>query len=76
MADEINKKLSDFFRQLADKIDNNELNNEALIQAFQMLVSWQFNREYPDESMFSEAEMMKFFTMGWFVYEQILKEKR
>lgn len=67
-----NSLLAPFLRKLADDLDQKKLSPEELQLVGDFYMSWVLNSD-SDESEISDKEFMKFVTMGWYVYRQILK---
>ena len=63
-----NNALAPFLRKLADDLEKNKLSNEETQRIGEFYMSW-LNTE---EEM-NDKDFIKFFTMGWYVYRQILK---
>jgi len=69
--------LSPFLRKLADDIDNKKLSTEKIQQIGEFYMSWLFNTEADKKhSEISVEESLKFLTLGWYIYKQILKDKK
>ena len=69
-----NKELVIFLNSLAKSIDNNELTKEQLkcVTEFYMRFKFQESLENKNEE-FSEADMIKFLSIGWHIYVNVLK---
>ena len=76
-------KLSLFLRNLADSIDNKDIYPQQLkiVGEFFMLYSLKDNTKgmdnLPEDNIpedFSDKEALKFITLGWYIYTQILKD--
>lgn len=66
-----------FLRELADKLENNDLGEDAKkhITEFFMrfnFVSKLFEKIDPDNP--SEDEVLKFLSLGWYVYTQLIEK--
>jgi len=67
-----NSVLAPFLRKLADDLDGQQLSPEETQRVGEFYAAWTFHStpENPDET-----DLMKFFTMGWYVYRQLLKNE-
>lgn len=65
--------LSNFLRKLADDIEKENLPAEDLQRVGEFYIDWVFKME--KESEVSEKEFLSFFTMGWYVYKQLLQNE-
>lgn len=72
MEQENNFLLSSFLRHLADDIENNKLSAEDTQRIGEFYIDWVFKTETSSEV--SEKEFLTFFTMGWYVYKNLLKK--
>jgi len=63
--------LSSFLRQIASDIDEKKLAEEQVKRVGEFFMSWKF--EEINTVSHSDEEFLKFFTLGWYVYTQILK---
>ena len=78
-----NKILSPFLRKLADDLDEEKLSAEQRQRIGEFYMSWLFKdsershetESEPDSEIDSEPDYdaLKFLTMGWYVYTQILE---
>jgi hypothetical protein len=69
------KILSPFLRKLADDLDNGKLSAEQKQKLGEFYMSWllQQSEEDPEEDNDEDYDALKFLTMGWYVYTQILE---
>jgi hypothetical protein len=69
------KILSPFLRKLADDLDNGKLSAEQKQKLGEFYMSWllQQSEENPEEDNDEDYDALKFLTMGWYVYTQILE---
>ena len=65
-----NSLLVPFLRNLAENIEKGNLNQEELQKVGDFYMSYIFNDQ---EKEMSNKEFLKFFAMGWYVYQQLLK---
>lgn len=68
------KDLSSFYSSLAFSIENQTLSNTDLKKAFEFFVSFNFDRDRQNEKdveTLDDTNLMKFFTLGWFIYTQL-----
>jgi hypothetical protein len=78
------KKLAPFLRELALSIESEELEKDQLKCVGEFFMSYKFyekrngwkkEEEEEDEEEFEEMDVVKFITMGWWIYSQILKDE-
>jgi hypothetical protein len=62
--------LSSFLRGIADNIDGKKLDDKDIQMVGEFYMNWK-TRE--DNTELTDKEYLKFFTLGWYVYTQILK---
>jgi hypothetical protein len=74
--------LIKFLRDLADSVENEEILPAQKRSVGEFLMSYQFldqmvidNSETETDINFSKHDMIKFITLGWFVYCMMLKDK-
>ena len=65
-----NSLLVPFLRNLAENIEKGNLNQEELQKVGDFYMSYIFNEQ---EKEMSNKELLKFFAMVWYVYQQLLK---
>ena len=77
--------LATFLRQIASAIEEKKLKNEDLLKVSEFYMEWKMLNEKPNKTLvkknepntddinLSDKEFLKFFTLGWYVYTQILK---
>jgi hypothetical protein len=68
--DENTNEMIQFFRKLADDIENNELSPEQMLKAGEIFMSYKFTKETKDDEM-SEEEIKKFLFTGWYIYSKL-----
>ncbi len=70
-----NRALAPFLRKLADDLEKNKLSDEEIhrIGEFYMSCVFNTNADKQAEEEMTDKDFVKFFTMGWYVYRQILK---
>lgn len=61
--------LVPFLRKLADGIEKNTLTDEQIFKIGEFFISFLFQQ---DANKTEDEEFMKFLTLGWFVYKQII----
>ena len=65
------QQLIDFLRNLANDIENNNLEDEKLLNISQFMMNYHFqNEEISDD--YSRDDMIKFLSLGWYIYTQLL----
>lgn len=77
------EKLTPFLRELANAIEADQLNSSQLENIGDFFMSYQFQeqaRKDADETIppviqYSNAELVKFVAMGWYVYQIILRNQ-
>ena len=74
-----NKQLIPFLRNLADRIENNELPPEQIQKIGKFFLTYSYEEELNSniemKDDFSQEEMVKFCSLGWYVYCVLLKDK-
>jgi hypothetical protein len=76
------KQLAPFLRELADSVDSKELEKDQLKCIGEFFMSYKFYEKRngldkkEDEEDEEEMDVVKFITMGWWVYTQILKDEK
>ncbi len=80
---EQSEQLIPFLRKLADAIENKELAQVQLQSIGEFFMSYQFqeqaykdaeNNTVSNEYNFSEKELIKFVSLGWYVYQVLLRQ--
>lgn len=80
---EQSEQLIPFLRKLADAIENKELAHVQLQSIGEFFMSYQFqeqaykdaeNNTVSNEYNFSEKELIKFVSLGWYVYQVLLRQ--
>ncbi len=75
--------LIPFLRNLADSIESKELEPKQLKRIGEFFMSYQFQEqagrdmdtsEEEIEPCFSQADLVKFLSMGWYIYTRLLSE--
>jgi len=66
-----NKVLIDFLRNLANSIENNDIDDEHLKTAGEIYMKHKFNQNSDHE----ESKIAKYISLGWYIYEIVLKNK-
>jgi len=75
-SQENNKKISTFLREVADLIDNNEIDDYTLEKAGEFYMGNLLRTELDKiESPVDEKDFVKFLTTGWYIYNIVLKKK-
>lgn len=78
------KILPQFLRDLANEIENEQLNNSQLQSIGEFYVSYLFNEDTnnqdhdvlkEDEEDISDKDFKKFLALGWYVYNKIVSEQ-
>ena len=73
----VDNLLSPFLRALANRIDNNQLNDKQLQRVGEFFMSYLFDNQVEndndssEECNISDNEFKKFLILGWWVYTQI-----
>ena len=80
---EQSEQLIPFLRKLADAIENKELAQVQVQSIGEFFMSYQFqeqaykdaeNNTVSNEYNFSEKELIKFVSLGWYVYQVLLRQ--
>jgi hypothetical protein len=66
-----NRSLITFLHKLAENLEKNKLTDEEIQKVGEFYIAWVSNKQ--EEEDMTDKDFMKFFTMGWYVYKQILK---
>ena len=64
--------LVSFLRELANDIENKSLDKEKMQAIGEFYISWCYKNK---RKVDNESDFFKFFTMGWYIYEQLLIKK-
>ena len=69
----INKKLSDFLHNLASSVENNKLTSNQLRDISQFRADYLFqngtdNKTDNSTDNITNKQAMKYFTLGWYIY--------
>ena len=73
---ENNKKIIDFLRNTANLIEQNEIDDQSLQIAGEYYMRHLCKSEIDDvNATLDEKDLVKFLTIGWYIYNIILKEK-
>jgi len=71
--------LVPFLRDLANQLENKSLVTRQVQKIGEFFMSYKFDEELErnnkEEDEISQADMMKFFFLGWHVYANLLKDK-
>ena len=74
---ENNKKIIDFLRNTADLIEKNEINEQSFQLAGEYYMRHLCKTHIDDANVtLEEKDLVKFLTVGWYIYNIILKEKQ
>jgi hypothetical protein len=82
MSSESTEDLIPFLRKLADSIENKELEIQQLQSIGEFFMSYQFQEQASKDSdtsgliseNFSQKELLKFVSLGWYVYQVLLRK--
>jgi hypothetical protein len=73
---ENNKKIIEFLRNTAELIEKNEISEQSLQIAGEYYMRHLCKAEIDDvNATLEEKDLVKFLTVGWYIYNIILKEK-
>lgn len=78
---EIDNKLVPFLRDLADSIEKNKLSPEKLrcisdfFMSYKLLETEDVKNVNTDEDDFDSMDVIKFITLGWYIYKILLRDK-
>lgn len=73
-----NNELVNFLRKLAESIELNELSQEQMQHIGEFFMSYKYEEIDAKESQseeFEQSDVIRFLTLGWYIYQIILKEK-
>ena len=80
----LKKQLIPFLRSLADSIESRELQSRQLQSIGEFFMAYQFqeqavkdnlDHDENNETKFSQTDLLKFLTMGWYIYQILLKQE-
>ena len=63
------KELVKFLRELSNSIENNDIKDEKLLEISKFFMKFKF---YDGE--YERDEMVKYMSLGWYIYTYILKK--
>jgi hypothetical protein len=77
------KQLIPFLRNLANSIESGEIKPKQLQTVGEFFMSYQFQEQATrdleestsEEPHFSQDELIKFLSMGWYIYQVLLKQE-
>jgi hypothetical protein len=71
-----NQKICEFLRDLADKIDNDAIDDKSLDSVCQFYVGYKLNKEIDEtpNATLDEKDLVKFLVLGWYIYRVILRD--
>ena len=77
------QRLITFLRDLTSSLERGELCQLQLQSVGEFFMSYQFqeravqdsDESTPDPSRFSQAELIKFLSLGWYVYQVLLRQE-
>jgi hypothetical protein len=78
-----NDKLIQFLRSLANSIESHEIKSVQLSRIGEFFMSYQFQEQAlvdnqnddENELTYSREDLIKFLSMGWYIYQIIQKDK-
>jgi hypothetical protein len=74
-SDENNKKIIEYLRHTANLIENNEVDEKTLQNAGEFYMKNLFINEIEKvDCTIEEKDMLKFLTLGWYIYNFIVKQ--
>lgn len=76
--EKVKKEFINFLDEIKEKINSNELSDEKLELIFQFYIFYKFNsheEQMTSENNYSEKDIIKFLTLGWWIYHNIEKNK-
>jgi hypothetical protein len=76
MNSETKQNLILFFKNLADDIENDNLNEKQLRSSGEFCISYSIQNEIDSDQNIdmSEKDLIKFLFLGWYMYNIILKD--
>jgi hypothetical protein len=76
MNSETKQNLILFFKNLADDIENDNLNEKQLQSSGEFYMSYSIQNEIDNDQNIdmSEKDLIKFLFLGWYMYNIILKD--
>jgi len=67
-----NKELVLFLRNLADSMENNTITSEQSQKVGEFFMSFKMSQEQDKDC--EPMDVIKFITMGWYIYSNLLKD--
>ena len=64
------KELVKFLRELINSIENNDIKDNKLMEISKFLIKF----KYEEDGKYEEDEMVKYMSLGWYIYTCILKK--
>ena len=69
MSECTKKELIPFLRDLANSLEENKLDNVQLLQISEFFMAFVFKK---DQGEYSSEELIKFLSLGWYIYTHLL----
>ena len=63
------KELVKFLRELSNSIENNDIEDKKLLEISKFFMKFKF-----DDGEYERDEMVKYMSLGWYIYTYILKK--
>lgn len=63
------KELVKFLRELSNSIENNDIEDKKLVEISKFFMKFKF-----DDGEYERDEMVKYMSLGWYIYTYILKK--
>lgn len=77
---EIDKQLVPFLKDLTESIESNKLSQEQLQCVGEFFISYKSleekNIQTNEEDDFDSMDIIKFITLGWYIYKVLLSEQK
>ena len=64
------KELVKFLRELINSIENNDIKDNKLMEISKFLIKF----KYEEDGKYEEDEMVKYMSLGWYIYTYLLKK--
>jgi|UniRef100_A0A6C0LYG7 hypothetical protein len=70
----MDERLLGFLKNLTQSVENDELDQQQLQRVSEFFMSYQLYEHVENED-FNETDLIKFITLGWYIYNVMLKNE-
>tara|TARA_Y100000996_G_C22514843_1_gene639966 strand:+ start:249 stop:512 length:264 start_codon:yes stop_codon:yes gene_type:complete len=71
----MNTEIKDFLKEILDKLENNQLNDDQLAKIGQFRISYLYENQNENDIEYSQDELVKFLSLGWYIYTQLINNE-